>query len=215
MALAASVILDGAATTLLDQDGISYPRPTLLGWLNEALRATAFVKPDMYVKDTDVALVAGITQELPADAVALINIPQNSGTGRVITQVPAKLLDECNRFWPSATRQAAVEHYTSDPRNALRFRIYPPNDGTGSVEMVYGAVPPTIATEDDDIPVKDSYQTALTDFVLGKAYAENSKKGDITKATASMQSWGRALGIKTGAQIALAPKVAAEPGVAG
>lgn len=212
MAIAASVILNSVATTLLDEDGIAYPASDLLGYLNEALRTTAFVKPDMYVLQTSVSLVAGILQTLPAVGIALLDIPQNA-SGRVVTQVDLALLDEANRFWPRGTQQAEVEHFTADPRTPRIFKVYPPNDGTGVVEMMYGAVPAALTSAADEIPVPDSYQYALTCFVLSKAYGKNSKKQDLVKESANMQAWRQALGLKSQAQVAVAPKVASQPGV--
>jgi len=212
MAIVASIILDSVATTLLDEDGVAYPASDLLGYLTEALRTTAFVKPDMYVLQEAVTLAAGIQQTLPATGIALLDIPQNV-SGRVITQVDLALLDEANRFWPRGTQQAEVEHFTADPRTPRIFKVYPPNNGTGVVLIMYGAVPPAITSSSQEIPVPDSYQYALTCFVLSKAYGKNSKKQDLVKESANMQAWRQALGLKSQAQVAVAPKVASQPGV--
>lgn len=212
MAIAASVILNSAATTLLDAAGITYPAADMLGYLNEALRATAFVKPDMYTKRTNVTLAAGVLQSIPTDGVALLDIQQNV-SGRMVSQVDLQLLDEASRFWPAGTQQAEVEHFTADPRNPRQFKVYPPNNGTGVVEVLYGAVPPTLATAADTLVVPDSYQNALTNFVLSKAYGKNSKKNDLVKEANAMNAWRTALGLKSQAQIAVAPKVVSQPGV--
>jgi hypothetical protein len=185
-----------------------------LGYLNEALRATAFVKPDMYTVQTDFTPAAGVLQTLPSDGVALLDITQNlTGRKRSITQVDEGLLEEASRFWPAATQQAEVEHFTADPRNPRRFRVFPPADGTGSVQILYGAVPPQLVYDAEDIPVADSFQTALTNFVLSRAYAKNSKKQDLAKSSFYMQQWGALLGLKSQAQVAVAPRTSQSPGV--
>jgi hypothetical protein len=208
----ASTILDSASTTLLDTAHRTWTSDELLGYLNEALRATALVKADFYVVETPLALVAGVKQVLPGDAVALVDVPRNSSGGEIITQVDKTLLDESNRFWPSGTAEATVEHYTEDPRNPRRFVVFPPNDGTGIVDVIYGAVPPQVMYAAEEMTVPDAYQSALTNFVLSKAYAKNSKRQDLSKSAASMQAWGQALGMKSQTQIAIAPRVASEPG---
>ena len=216
MALTAADIIagdNGAAVTLLDADHVTWSEDELLGYLNEALRATAFVKPDMYTVREFVTLVAGIEQALPAAGIALIAINRNAN-GRVISVVDRQLLDECNRFWPAGTQELTIEHYTADPREPRRFTVYPPSNGASSVEILYGAVPAALTDPDDEIPVPDSYQNALISFVLSKAYAKNSKKQDLTKSAAAMQDWARAVGAKSAAQAAVAPKVVAQPGVA-
>lgn len=214
MAVSVDTILDSASTTLLDTARRTWSRTELLGYLNEALRATAFVKPDMYPVRGFLTTAAGIAQDLPADGVAIIDITDNESTGRTVTQVDLTLLQEENRFWPAATQQAEVENYAADPRTPRRYYVFPPNDGTGSVRVTYGAVPAALTgSSGEDIPVPDSYQNALTNFVLAKAYAKNSKKQDLTKTSAYMNEWRLALGLKSQAQVALAPKVAQSPGV--
>ena len=214
MAVSVDTILDSVSVTLLDTARRTWSRPELLGYLNEALRATAFVKPDMYSVRDFVTLVAGIAQDLPADGVALLDATDNEATGRTVTQTDLALLQEENRFWPAATQQAEVENYAADPRTPRRYYVFPPNDGTGSLRVTYGAVPAALTgSSGEDIPVPDSYQNALTNFVLAKAYAKNSKKQDLTKTSAYTNEWRLALGLKSQAQVAVAPKVAQSPGV--
>jgi hypothetical protein len=214
MTILAATITDEAAALLLDTAHRTWPAADLLGYLNEALRATAFVKPDMYTVQTNFTPVAGVIQSLPSDGVALIDITRNlTGRNRVVTQVDEGLLEEANRFWPAATPQAEVEHFTADPRNPRRFRVFPPANGIGSIEIVYGAVPPELTDASQPIAVPDSYQTILLDFVLARAYSKNSKKQDLAKASYYRQNWAAALGLKSQAQIAIAPHVAQSPGV--
>jgi hypothetical protein len=207
----AATILDEAASQLLDKNHRTWPADDLLGFLNEALRATAFVKPDMYTVEGFITLKAGVLQALPDDGLALISITRNA-SGRIITQVDKDLLDESNRFWPQGTQESDIEHYTADSRNPRRFTVFPPSDGTSSIEVLYGAVPPELAYDTDEMSVPDSYQTALVSFVMGKAYEKNSKRQDLTKGAQFRQQWGQLLGLKSQAQVAVAPKVAAQPG---
>jgi hypothetical protein len=214
MTIPASDLIDPVAALLLDTAHRTWPLAELLGYLNEALRATAFVKPDMYTIQTDFTPAAGVLQTLPSDGVALLDITQNlTGRKRSITQVDEGLLEEASRFWPAATQQAEVEHFTADPRNPRRFRVFPPADGTGSVQILYGAVPPQLVYDAEDIPVADSFQTALTNFMLSRAYAKNSKKQDLAKSSFYMQQWGALLGLKSQAQVAVAPRTSQSPGV--
>ncbi len=215
----ASTILDSVSRTLLDTAERTWGPDEKLDYLNEAMRATAAARPaDFYVIETAVTLAAGVIQALPADGFLLIDVPRNSATGpnpgRVVTQVDKGLLDESDRFWPRGTQQAEVEHFTFDPRNPRRFVCFPPNDGTGVVDMVYGAVPPQIMYAAEEMQVPDIYQTPLEQFVIGKCYAKNSKRQDLAKSAAAMQAWGQALGLDSNAIGAASTKVAASPGTA-
>lgn len=211
MTIIAATIIDEASVLLLDTANRTWSRDELLGYLNEALRATAFVKPDLYTTELFVQLTAGVLQKLPDDGLALIDITRNS-SGRIITQVDKDLLDESNRFWPAGTQEAVIEHYTADPRNPRRFTVFPPSDGTSMVELLYGAVPPQIMYDTEEIPVPDSYQTTLLSFTMCKAYEKNAKRQDLTKSASYFQRWGQLLGLKSQAQVAISPKVASQPG---
>lgn len=214
MAVSVETILDSVSVTLLDTARRTWLREDLVGYLNEALRATAFVKPDMYPINAFVPVVAGVAQDIPAAGVALIDIDFNEVSGRTITQTDIALLQEENRFWPAATREVDVENYAADPRTPRMWYCFPPNDGTGSVRMTYGAVPAALTgSSGESLPVPDTYQNALTNFVLAKAYAKTSKKQDLSKTQAYMNEWRLALGLKSQAQVALAPRVAQSPGV--
>jgi hypothetical protein len=209
-----SDLLDPISRTLLDAARNTWTGADLLGYLNEALRATSGVKADLYTVQAAFTPAAGVLQNLPSDGVALLDITRNlGGRERVVTQVAEDLLEEANRFWPAATPQAEVEHFTADPRNPRRFRVFPPADGTGSIEILYGAVPPQVNYEDEDLPVSASYQLALSDLVLSLAYAKNSKKQDLSKSSFYRQSWAAQVGLKSQTQIAVAPRVSQEPGV--
>ena len=209
---AAAIVVDGCST-LLDTSLVAWPLAERIGYLNEAIRATVFVKPDAYPVRGVVTPVAGTVQTIPADGVALIDITHNSGTGRVITQVDADLLKEADRFWPRGTQQDEAEHFAVDVRDARRYMLFPPNDGSGSLYMVYGAVPAPLTTSTDALPLPDSYQPALLAYVLSRAYAKNSKRQDLVKAQAYRSEWGALLGLKSQAQVAVAPHVAASTGM--
>lgn len=215
MTIAVGPLLDSVSTTLLDTARRTWPlQADLVPYLNEALAATAALKPDMYTVQEFITLVAGISQVIPAAGVALLDVIQNE-SGRVVTQVDAGLLDEANRFWPRATQETVVQHFAADPRDPRRFNVTPPNDGTGRVQVLYGAVPgPVTGSSGEDLLLAPSYLAILTNYVLGKAYGKNSKKQDLTKATFYMNQWGTALGLKSKGQVAVAPKVAVSEGQA-
>jgi len=213
--ISVDTILDSASGTLLDRARRTWSRSDLLGWLNEALTATVFLKPDAYPIQGFVTLQPGIAQTLPEGGVALFDISDNLVSGRSVTQTDLALLQEENRFWPAATREVDIENYAADPRTPRLFYVFPPNDGTGSVRATYGAVPPVLTGSSGEVlPFPDSYQNALKNFVLAEAYAKNSKKQDLAKSAAYRNDWRTSLGLKAQAQVAVAPKVSQSPGVA-
>ena len=213
MTVAVDDIINSVATTLLDTAHRGWSRAELVGYINEALAATAGAKPDFYTVEQDISMVAGITQALPEGGLSLFNVSKNVTSSRVVTQVDGALLDEANRWWPAATQEVDVEHFTADPRDPRRFSITPPNDGTGAVTATFGAVPDAVTgSSGEEIPVAGSYLSPLVEYVLGKCYGKNSKSQDLTKSNTHMQRWGTLVGLKAKAQIAVAPKVAVSEG---
>lgn len=217
MAVSVDSILDDVSRTLLDTARRTWSRAGLVDALNEAMRASSSVKPNIYVVRANVPLVEGTLQELPAGGIAILDIPRNAlqsgGDGRVVTLVDAELLQEANRFWPAATTQAQVEHYTADPRDPQHFVVFPPNDGTGLVEMLYAAEPPTVTgSSGEEFPLAATYQPAVTAYMEAKAYAKNTRRQDLVKAGAALQRWGTLMGLNAKALAALAPKVLVSEG---
>ncbi len=210
---AGDIVVTGCAT-LLDASARAWPLAERIGYLNEAIRATVFVKPDAYPVRGVIPLVAGIVQVLPADGVGVIDITHNTtGRKRAVTVVDLAMLQEANRFWPAATQQAEVEHFAVDPRDPRRFNCFPPNDGTGSIFGIYGGTPAALTATTDALPLPDSYQAPLTAYVLSRCYEKNSKRQDLAKSSMYRQQWGQALGLKSQGQIATVPHVASSPGM--
>lgn len=207
----ASVIVNACRVTLLDASATAWSDAELLGYLMEAQRTVCFLKPDAYTKREYVALVSGIKQALPADGIAILDVGDNEASGRACTLVDRDLLDHANRFWPAATAAVDAQHWAADPRDPKRFDITPPNAGTGSLEILYGAYTPSTALL-ADITLIDSYQRPLECFTLARAYEKNSKRQDLAKAGVYMQQFMQMLGVKSTAQIAVAPKVSDSPG---
>lgn len=213
MALTVADITTTARSTLLDAAAVAWTDADLVRYVNEALRGTTAVKPDFYTKRQNVEMDGGALQELPVDGVSLIDVFENAYSGLPVTLVDKELLDECNRFLTPADRERDVRHYTADPRDPRRFVVTPPNDGTGEVRTVYGAVHPAVDSTSDDLLVDDQYQPLLVDYVLHRAYAKNSKRQDLTKSGYHKQQWAQAVGLNSKAQAAIAPKVSVSEGM--
>lgn len=210
MPLVAEDLIATIRKTTLDGAANSYSDDELMAFLTEAQRSAANDKTDFYVRNVEVQLVAGELQTLPDDGVQLLDIPNNAvaNGGRVITLVQRDVLAECSRFWPAGTRQAQVEHFTYDPRDLKHFKVFPPNNGNGAVQMEYGAIPPAIVATDQELVVSESAQATLVNYALAKCYAVSSKKQDLTKFSGYMAEYRQSLGLKSKSSGANSPRVA-------
>ncbi len=216
MAVSVETIINNVARTLLDTAFRTWTRAEHVANLNDAIRLICGdFKLDAYPKREFVTLVAGIAQDLPAGGVALIDITDNEVSKRSVTQTDLAILQEENRFWPRGTQQAEVENFAADPRTPRKFYVFPPNDGSGSVRITYGAIPDELTGSSGEVvPLSDAFQYAIERIMLSLAFTKNTARQDLSKSQAFMNEARLALGLKSQGQVAIAPKTSQSPGVA-
>lgn len=211
--LVASALILNYRRILLDPSpGVTWLDAALLSMMNQAQRAIELLKHEAYTVVGPVTMVAGTLQTVPAQGVAILDVYHNTASKRRVSQVSRALLDSTDRFWPAATPEVDVQHWTADPRDPKRFAIYPPNDATGSVQALYGMTPPDIAAVGSVITLDDIYEMPIQAFVLSQAYAENSTRQDLGKSGAYDNLWKQLIGAKTQTQVATAQKPATPGG---
>ena len=203
---------NGIREQLIDSRKVTWSDLTLLEALNEAQRTISFWKADAFTKLENRELVEGINQTLAEDGLAVMNVTHNVYSGSRVTLVDLELLEETNRFWPVTGMDRDVEHFCADPRDPRRFKVTPPNDGTGEVRVLFGAIPTPLAAIGDTIALPDSYEYVLKLMTMAAAYRKNTQRQDLSKTTALTQEARVSLGIKSQSQVAVAPKVAVSEG---
>lgn len=206
----ASAIITSVRRVLLDPSpGVTWSDATLLAMLNRAERLAVLVKHEVNpVRDTSLPLVAGYVQALPANAVGMIQVYANAvGQKRRISQVDAELQDAASIYYPAATQEQEVQHWTTDPRNPNQFEVFPPNDGTGEIDCLYGATPAEIASTAGAINLNDMYEQVLVDIVCSFAYAEDTTRKDLSKVDYYTNRWGKYLGVSSQSQVAISAQV--------
>lgn len=169
----AKQIIDRAAILLQDTTNIRWPRTELLEWLVEAQQYIVAVKPGARAKVTSRQLSAGSRQTLPDDGASLIDITRNT-TGSAIRLVSREILDAQIPNWHTQTSTTVVTHYVYDPNAPEIFHVYPPNNGSGSVELIYAATPGAVANEAAAITLNDFYAPAILNYVMYRAYSKDS-----------------------------------------
>lgn len=180
-AITVASLLNRAAVILQDPTNIRWPQTELLDWVNDGQREIALYKPNAFVKNTSVQLVAGTKQTIPADGVSLVDVTRNMGTngatpGVAIRVVTREILDSQLRDWHSSAASATVRHYVYTPLDPKTFYVYPPQptSGQNQVEVVYAANP-TDTTLVGTITLDDVYLTALLAYVLYRAYTKDAE----------------------------------------
>ncbi len=199
----AQELIDDVESILQDEGNDHWSAAFHLQMLNNGMKEICLVKPDAYVIDTAIQLVAGISQSLPASGFQLLDILCNMGTdgstpGDAVKLIDREILDAMIPGWPAATTSATVQYYMYDETVPTKFLVYPPQPSSsfGYVRMRYGAAPAEIGLT-DTILIPDIYRGVLQDYMLFRAYSMDSDvPASATRAVSYYQAYQAALGIR-------------------
>lgn len=202
MALAASVVLNRAAKTLLDETGAQWPPDELLDYLRAAINWIASQKPNVYTVTGPLTCTAGHIQSLPSDGLTLVKV--DSSSAGAVTLVTETDLDAVQPSW-RALPAGPAKHYLFDTRDPERFMVYPPSAAGQVITATWSAVPPRLESASDAIPLKDIYENPLHWVTVAMAFLKNSMRGDLGKSQAYFQLAAGVLGISLKMQAMTAP----------
>lgn len=227
MAVLASEIIGSARILLLDPaPGVAWSDAELLTLLAEVQKSACALRPDLYTLRQPIPMVAGTLQQIPAGGTALIRLDENvSGTelagvltvtahGLRCRLVDSAMLDAALLTWPAKDAETVVLEYAADAKDKKRFHVIPPNDGDGWVVAHWCGTPPPLANVATAVVLDDNFVLALKHGLMAEAYAANTKRQDLTKATFYRQSFEKMLGMGAQATQAIQPKYGAAPGAA-
>lgn len=174
MTVTAQSIISRVRTQLIDVGATQHwSDAELLQWLSDGLRTLVGANPAASATRFELAMVAGTKQTLPADGHLLLDVERNT-TGRAVRKADQAALDAFSPEWHTSTQAAAVKHYIYNPLMQQQFYVYPPNDGTGSLQIIYSVMPADLTAVSDVLPVDDIYQTALFDYVMYRCHQKDS-----------------------------------------
>ena len=181
----AGELITRVAKALQDPEYTRWTMKEMLEWLSEAQIAVART-PGAYPVVKHAPLKKGTRQILPEDAWSLLTITRNfdeEGTPLYpVRIVPRVLLDACEPDWHRQAETPIVENYIYDDRTPKEVYVYPPNDGTGIVELIYCGIPAPIESMETELVVDDTYIPPLVDYLL---YRANAKETDYASGVQS------------------------------
>lgn len=175
----ASAILNNASVALNDVAQVRWTQSELLGYLNDAQRAAAAVRPDLSVETRSFPLTAGATkQSIPTDALSLVEPVRNMGAdgltaGMPITFTDRNSLDSVQPTWHSDANALGYVRHVVKGSDMRVFYVYPKAPTTWNMEAVFAVTPSDVPTAGSPIALDDVYAPALEFYVLGKAYGKN------------------------------------------
>lgn len=173
--------LTGVRATLLDPTGVYWSESELVGYYNLFVVIAIGENPTALTKSVPFSLAAGVDQVLPSDAVQFLRSPSNvNGPG--ISQVTGDAMQDADPYWYQQPPTSLVKHVVPDERDPLRFRVWPPNSGTGAIFVSYAYAPNDAVDGTSDFTLTEAYRAPARDAVLGMAYAKNTDRGDLQKS---------------------------------
>lgn len=208
MAITVGTLITRVRATLIDPSpGVYWTDAELIEAVNGAISAVVSAKPDANSVTTAVTLAQNTTkQNIPANGFAFLDAINNATSGRAITQVSRNYLDHEDPDWHTTTG-TVIKHYTFDERNPNVFYVYPaPSSNSVSINILYSALPARVASTGDTLPLSEIYEDPIYFFTLAEAYAKNTKRGDLNKASSYYSLAYSALGEKTKMQIPYSPR---------
>ena len=156
---------------------------------------------DAYGDDTKRLLqTLGTNEKLYMATIVVMNMAGSKRAPRVVTR---EILDVETPDWHTSTPDVDVKYYTFDPQNQRVFYVYPPNTGTGSLEVVYAVSPPELA-DGDALQVDSVWLPALVNYVMYRCYSKDAEyAANANLAVAYYQAFTNLLAGKTSAEAAL------------
>ena len=209
--------IERAQRIVQDDEAVRWTLPEWLTWFNDAIREIALYKPTAFSVSAPFLLAAGTYQKAPAAANLVLRVTRNLKTidpdTRVgttsVRAVDRDQLDLSNPSWHDptvVTPRREVRNVAYDQDEPTAFWVYPPNDGTGIVELVTSVPPEPIAAPDAPNEIA-SYETleakapnvllnAVTDYMLYRAFSKDAAfAGSAQRAITYYSAFANAVGI--------------------
>jgi hypothetical protein len=207
---------------VLQDTNIRWPRLELQNWINEAYLAIILLRPDANAKTGAFSCAAGSRQQLTAQfasALKLLDVTRNLAVGsdkRAVRLVARSVLDDQRPTWHAEREATSIQHFMYDARQPKEFFVYPPASQDAILEVVYAdaVVGHALAEADLDpaegnteaILLDDIYKSAITDWVLYRAYSKDAEYGsNEARAVASYNAFNTGMGNKTQVDAASSP----------
>jgi hypothetical protein len=207
--IAAQSIVDRARHILQDttSGGTRWLDDELMKWLNDAQREIVLLKPNAFSSVEDLSLGSGSKQEIASTGLLLLSVVRNTN-GRAVRRVDRNILDSENPDWHNVTSAASVEHYVFDEDAPTIFWVYPPNTGSGSVEIIISKSPTDVASVGSSITLNDIYMNVILDYMLYRAYSKDTDyAGNTQRAGTHYAAFNNSLGVKLQGEQASSPNM--------
>lgn len=200
------MIVDMVNDQLVDPGFVRWTKQDLINYFNEAQRAIVLIRPDANVVEAELPCSRGTKQQLPDDAVRLIDI-RNDAAGNSI-RVQSR--DEITGLYPNwySTTDDTPEAFIYDERQPKRFFLFPGVADQHVIEIIYSKTPSLrdIADYDTgDADLNSIYSNAIIEHMLYQAHSKDFEYSEQAKAQTHYQMFSAILGMKSQSDLGMTP----------
>ena len=171
-----------------------YIDDTLLDYVNQILKRTAVLRPDLFTYVNDISTTAdAVEQTMPFDSMRLTDI-FSVKDGNAITEVSRVTMDRSYPNWTQETAGTPV-NWMRHTKNPNRFFLYPkPTDG---VELVaeYVQSPFEYTLNEEIALLSDGYLPVIATGVVGMVVSAQGPNNDMSIANAYLERYTQMLGV--------------------
>lgn len=171
-----------------------YSDTMLLGYVNQVLKRTSVLRPDLFGVMGDIAVTANSTiQSLPANAHRLIDIFQVKN-GDAVTEVDRETMSRNHPSWMTDTASTPV-NFMRHVRNPTKFFVYPRPTADVTLVGEYAATPDTYTLNQTITAPPPSFFGALVDGVMFLASSVDDEHVNSGRAKVFLDSFTQQLGV--------------------
>lgn len=191
---------------LVDDGFIRWPLEKLINYLNDAQRAIVIIRPDAYIIETVITAIAGAKQQLPDDALRLVDVRSNEFGYAIINRDKSEIT-ELYPKWYGTTGEEEPEAFIYDERQPKTFFLFPGVVAGLKVEVVYSATPPvrTDADIDEKADLDSIYSNAMIEYMLYMAHSKDFEHSEQAKAQTHFQMFQALMGLKSEGDAGMTP----------
>ena len=181
-----SDVIDSAKRILQDADLLrapdTYSAATLLDFVNQTLKTTATLRPDLFSYLTDISTVQNtVTQTLPADSARLVEIFAVKD-GNAITEVSREVMDQSYPQWRTEPAGIPV-NYMRHVRNYNQYFLYPRPVRNIVLIGEYIQIPPNYTLNQTIQLLPDNFFPAIVSGVVALVASIESENARQDRAT--------------------------------
>jgi hypothetical protein len=170
-----------------------YSTTMLLGYVNQTLKRTAVLRPDLFgvVGEIPTAANASI-QELPAGAHRLLDIFQVKD-GDTVTEIDRETLSRYTPGWMTET--GTPVNFMRHVRNPTKFFLYPRPPANTVLIGEYASAPEDVTIDEEILQPPPSFFGALVDCVMFLASSVDDEHVNTGRSKIFLDSYTQQLGI--------------------